>query len=144
MTNQVTTIANDATALVAKVRSELVFLKGEGEKLLAWVEQKEPAVASAVAAFVGSAEADMAALAKLGATGLQSAIDSGAADLETLIANYISATGLAANVKDELKAIDVAGVGTLQTVFSLLVRTSLTKVLAGLAPAAVAAVVAAA
>jgi hypothetical protein len=126
-----------------ELKKYLVYLKNEGEKLLTWVEQKEPAVATAVAGFVGGAEADMADLAKLGATGLQSAIDSGGADLETLIANYISATGLAANVKDDLKAIDVAGVGTLQTIFSLLVRTSLTKVLAGLAPAAVSVVAAA-
>ena len=130
--------------MVKDVKAGLSFLKTEGDKVIAWVDKNVPGAQVAMAAFVKEAEADAATLVQLGGQGLNNAIAAAAPEMQTLIANLISATGL---VKIEngqtavqaLNALDVAGVGTVKSILQSLVTTGVTTVLSKLAPAAVSA-----
>jgi hypothetical protein len=141
--NIVQTLAADAATVIKDVQAGLTFLKTEGEKAIAWVDNTVPGAQVAMASFIQGAEADAATLTQLAGTGLNDAIAAGSADMETFIANLIQASGLVKvqngqTATSALDALDVAGVSTLKTIGQSLVSTAIATVLGKLAPAVVA------
>lgn len=140
--NFIETVEADAEVVITDVKAGLNFLKTEGSAAIAWVDSEVPGAQVAMANFVAEAEKDAATLTTLGAQGLDNAIAAAAPEVETLIANLISATGLVklgaagSTAGTTLDALDVAGVSTVQTILNALVSTGLTTVLGKLAPQA--------
>lgn len=138
-----TLIANlqaDEQKAIAFCKTELVHLKDEGAIILAWVEKEVPGSAGAVAVFLQLAEAEAADLAKHAGNGLSTQISAGGDEMQTLLMNFINASGFDVNVKGGLKALDASAVALLVSIFRGLVSTGLASILAKLGAAAIAAV----
>ena len=135
--NFVQTLQSAAATVIADVKAGLSFLQKEGSALIGWVDASIPGAQVAMANFVKAADADAAVLAQYAGTGLNDAIAALVPDLETTIANLISASGLvpkASTGATALDALDVTGVTTLQTIAQAAVSSALATVLSKLAP----------
>ncbi len=137
--NFIQTVEADAQIALNFCKTELVHLRDEGQKVLAWVEKEVPDSAGGIAVFMQGAEGSAATLAKYAANGLSKQIANGGDSMETFLLNLIQDTHLADNAEGALKAIDVSGVALVESIATSLVKTGLASLLAKLAPAVAAA-----
>ncbi|HEY5072051.1 MAG TPA: hypothetical protein VII63_08470 [Caulobacteraceae bacterium] len=134
--NFIATIEADGAAALAEVKAGLTYLEAEGKAVIAWVEKEVPGSAGAIAAFLTSAEADAASLARIAASGLSGQIAAGGDAMQTFLLNLVSSTGFGVNVQSGLKSIDAGAISLLESIGKGLVSTGLAALLAKLAPAA--------
>lgn len=128
-------VQKTAAEIWGDIETGVTILKDEGEKIVGWVDTNVPGAAGAIQSFVVEAEQDAASLARTGANGLQTQITNGAADAETLVANYLQGAGLVNASGNAAGDLSHATIALAQTTLTQMVNVGLAKVLGAFAPA---------
>lgn len=132
----VQTLEDDFHKVVQWVEDDFTYLKTEATVIWNWAE-KSPVLQPILKAALTDAEAAAKTVAEAAEGYLSNAVTSGAADVETLVANFLQAIGVdKSNLPANLTAAAGDTISYVEDVLTAAIKTAIPKVLAViLAPA---------
>lgn len=128
-------IKKDFGGFIAEVGKAVVFLGKEAVQIQGWATKLSPELGAALALIIHAGEVGMQTLASHAASGLDGMINNLVPDVETTVANAISATGLSFANKQSLTAAEIAILNKVASTAHAAVDAALAKVVAAAAPA---------
>lgn len=127
------TLEQDAVIVWDDFLKGVTWLEHEATVLQAWVQHADPAVAKSVQNIIKDGENAASTLAQYTGDALSGVISAGAADAETLVANFIQGALGGSPAGTALTKAGQSITGDTSTILTSLIKVGVTKVLAAMA-----------